>query len=215
MNTNETMIKITIEGDENTTLERYADMIDRRCTDVARLISKDTSFNNETLQKIYTELCNLEADYSHGKTAISDKYARPLSVEKWGETAVVNWSIDFATQVLSITYSGSDNRQTTETDIEMNADFVEKQRDLSIKRTALADIIDRVIQIAPTIDNTSFTELQRIYDEVEDAYQDNIKIIDREYVRAWFEANEPNAPLNTRSWSLDFDTKKVTVSYAV
>lgn len=215
MNTTETMIKITIEDEENTTLERYADMIDRRCTDVARLISKDTSFNNETLQKIYTELCKLEADYSHGKTAISDKYARPLAIDKWGETAVVNWTIDFATHVLSITYSGNDNRQTTETDIEINDEFSNNQRELSIKRTTLADIIDRVIQIAPTIDNTSFTELQRIYDEVEDAYQANIKTIDRDYVRVWFDTNEPDAPLNTRSWSLDFDTKKVTVSYAV
>ena len=215
MNTNETMIKITIEEEENNTLERYADMLDRRCTDVARHISKDTSFNNETLQKIFGEICKLEADYSHGKTVISDKYARPLSIEKWGETSVVNWIIDFASHVLSITYNGNDNRVTTDTDIVMDTEFVEKQRDLSIKRTALADIIDRVIQIAPSIDNSSFTELQKIYDDVEDAYQDNVKIIDREYVRAWFDANEPLSPLNTRSWSLDFDTKKVTVSYAV
>jgi len=215
MNMNETMIKITIEEDENITLERRADMIDRRCTDVARLISKDTSFNNETLQKIFKEICKLEADYSHDKTAISDKYARPLSIEKWGETAVVNWVIDFASHVLTITYNGNDNRQTTETDIDMDAEFIEKQRELSIERTALADIIDRVIQIAPSIDNPSFMELQKIYDEVEDAYQNNIKIIDREYVRVWFDTNEPDAPINTRSWSLDFDTKKVTVSYAV
>ena len=215
MNTTETMIKITIADEESIALERYADMIDRRCTDIARLISKDTSFNNETLQKIFNEVCKLESDYSKGKTAVSDKYARPLSVEKWGESAVVNWTIDFATHVLTITYSGSDARQTTETDIEMDTAFVENQRTLSVKRTALADIVDRVIQIAPTIDNTSFTELQKIYDDIEDAYQNNIKIIDRDFVRTWFENNEPDSPLNTRSWSLDFDTKKVTVSYAV
>ena len=215
MNTNETMIKLGIEEDENTTLERYADMIDRRCTAAARLISKDTSFNNETVQKIFAEICQLEADYSRGKTAISDKYARPLSIEKWGETAVVNWTIDFASHMLTITYGGNDNRITTVTDIVMDEAFTEEQRTLSVKRTALADIIDRVIQTSPTIDNVSFTELQNICDEVEDAYQNNIKVIDRDYVRAWFDENEPEAPVNTRSWSLDFDTRKITVSYAV
>lgn len=215
MNTNETMFKLTIEEDENTTLERCADMIDRRCSDIARLISKDTSFNNETLQKIFNELCGLEAEYSSGKTAISDKYALPLSIEKWGETAVVNWVIDFASRVLTITYNGNDNRKTEETDIVLNDEFIERQRSLSIRRTALADVIDRVIQIAPNIDNMSFVELQGIYDEVENGYQNNIKTIDREYVRAWFENNEPDAPFNTRSWTLNFDTKKVTVSYAV
>ena len=215
MITNETMIKVTIEENENTTLERCADMIDRRCTDIARLISKDTSFNNETLQKIFNELCELESEYSRGKTAISDKYARPLAIDKWGDTAVVNWVIDFSSHVLTITYNGNDNRITSDTDIVMDAELVEDQRELSIKRAALADVIDRVIQIAPTIDNMSFVEFQKIYDDTEDAYQKNIKIIDREYVQPWFDENEPDAATNTRTWSLEFDTKKVTVSYAV
>ena len=211
---NENVIKLTIDYETNNNLERYSDMIDRRCSDIARLISKDTSFNNEKVQKIYQELCTLEAEYSTAKEEISNTLARPAAIEKWGETAVVNWVIDFASRILSITYNGSDNRETVDTGIVMEEAFVNEQRDLSIKRTALSDIYDRIIQTSPSIDNQAFVEFAKHYDQVEDTYVNNTKIIDREHVRLWFDENKPEAPMNTRTWSLDFATRMIKVSYS-
>lgn len=214
MNNNETMIQVALDPNTVTKLERFADMIDRRSSAIAKLISKDTSFHNERLQKIFDELCTLEADYSEAKNDLSNTIASPRAVETWGESVTVNWSIDFASRILTIVYNGMDNRETEVTDIEITDDFIEEQRNLSVKRTALGDVIDRVIQTTPNIDNQSYDELEKLCDEIEDKYQNNIKTIDREYVRQWFENNHPESLMNTRSWTLDFNEKKVTVSYS-
>lgn len=209
----ESKFLIAVPNETSTDLERYADQIDRQTTVISRLIGKDTSFFHPPVQNIFSTLMQLCADYDTAKDKVSNEIVLPLAKERWGEKASVNWSIEFASQNMTVTFSGFDERVTETIDVKPDDAFVAEQRKLSVMRTALADVYDRILQTNPTLDNQAFTELVAEIDRVETAYNNNIKFINSQYVKPWFDANRADASEKSRSWNLFFEDGHIEVSY--
>lgn len=200
------IVKI-LDADVVTAVENPHYRVDVAALNLARGLSRGEPLDSPAYKFQMDLLTEAVKDYSIARGKLTREVVKPLKDEA-GIKSDASWSLDFAKKQLTITPVGPDISTITDEIIVDEAD-IEKVSKLDVLVNAYTYIIERIGNTFEKNGEATVKEFIAKQAEIGREYDYAKGEIQEKYVQPYLRANEINS---TCTWTLDFETKKITIT---
>lgn len=200
------IVKI-LDADVVTAVENPHYRVDVAALNLARGLSRGDSLDTPAYKFQMELLTEAVRDYSMARGKLTREVVDPLKDEA-GVKTDASWSLDFSKKQLTITPVGPEITTITD-EIIVDKDDVAKVSELDILVSVYANIIERVGDTFEKNGEASIKALIAKQAEVAKAYDLAKNEIQEKYVQPYLQANDIDGKC---TWTLDFQTQKITIT---
>lgn len=210
MSTNNNFI-IQVPNETSLELERTSYELDRECMNCVRLITKNVPFMSVGTQHHVDALAEKVAYYDTLKDKLSESVVMPAAIDKWGPKVLVSWTLNFQTKNVTVEYINTENRSVYDSAIDVDVEFSERMRFLSIHTKTFDEIYDKIISTSPTLDTAAYKEFLDAKEALDNEYDEMKMKVRHTYIEPWIAEKFPGEDIRF-DWSLTFADAKLTIT---
>lgn len=203
-------LRIDAETSKNLEIQSYE--MDNRSRNIAFLLNKNVSFFSTKPQEHFEKLTENVIEFERLKDELSTNIAIPKAKERWEGNPDITWNLSYQNCELNISRVGIGNKEIKEIDFSdaISDDVINSMRELSIKSQVLGEIYAYVASSYPSMNTDAYEEFEKHRDYIDNAFEESKKTLERDGI---IPRVSKEGITSKFTWNLNFDTKKVTISY--